>query len=84
MTIKLVFQFVVKERSHGAPHITGTNGKLGYLDGLGLAIINTGSVELVTHGTGTDCDDERRHQRNLDIFIDPNHIASVFYREYDH
>jgi hypothetical protein len=50
----LVFQLVVEDDCHGAPYITGTYGKVGYLNGLGLGVVNAGSIELIAHGTGTD------------------------------
>ena len=48
---KLVLERIVE---HGAigPHIGGTDGEIGYLDGLGLGVVDAGAVEGVLRNAG--------------------------------
>ena len=44
---KLVFQFVVEDSSHGSPYKGGAVGKLGYLYGLRLGVVDVGAIEPI-------------------------------------
>ena len=47
---KLIFELIIEHWAHGSPHIATADGELGYLDGLGLRIVDAGAVELIAYG----------------------------------
>ena len=56
---KLVLDFVVEHRPHRTPHIRTSDREVGNLYGLGLGVVDAGTVELVAHGA---CSHDRHHE----------------------
>ena len=74
---KLILQPIVEHRSHRSPDIAGTDGKVCNLYGLGLGIVNAGTVELVAHGA-SHCQQQGCQTTGQTYLIYPSHIVSVF------
>ena len=74
---EMVSQLVVEQRPHRSPYIVGADREFSYLDGLGLAVIDAGSVELVAHGTGRQ-QHEGCQTCRCQYLTSPVHIVLVY------